>query len=490
MTKTETKKAKKIDFTEGPLFWRLIWFALPLMATGILQMMYNAADKYVVGNFSGDPNALGAIGCTATLGAFIINFMSGVGTGGGVVVSQLFGARRHGETKRAVHTALILAVFLSLALTVVGYITLEPTLRLLGTQDEFMANALLYLRITYIGILATAVYNFGAAILRAVGDSRTPLIIGAISGAINVTLNLIFVCCFGMSVDGVALATIASQYFSATTVIIVLMNRKGESYQFSFRELKVDKTLLFRIMRLGIPTGLQSSTYTITNLITVSAVNSFPDAYVTAFSISSTIDGFLDVTSGAFMSTALNAIGQNYGAGNTKRVRRVFRYVLLQASVMVFAVAMIMRLFRWELAGMFVEPGTENRDAIIAAVAEWTGVMLATYFLQGVMNAIMGTVRGMGYSLSPLILNIIGTCVVRVFWIWCIFPLEPFHSFSGLAMVYPVSWTTASLMLAILVVVAFVNLKKIEKANEMSAAKSSAEANSSAEEKQTENAEA
>lgn len=446
------------------------------MATGILQMMYNAADKYVVGNFSGDPNALGAIGCTATLGAFIINFMNGVGAGGGVVVSQLFGAKRHDETKRAVHTALILAVFLSLALTAVGYITLEPTLRLLGTQDKFMANALLYLRITYIGILATAVYNFGAAILRAVGDSRTPLIIGAISGAINVLLNLIFVCCFDMSVDGVALATIVSQYFSATTVIIVLMNRKGESYQFSFRELKVDKTLLFRIMRLGIPTGLQSSTYTITNLITVSAVNSFPDVYVTAFSISSNIDGFLDVTSGAFMTTAMNSVGQNYGAGNTKRVRRVFRYVLLQATVITFTVAMIMRAFRSELAGMFIEPNAENREAIIAAVAEWTGLMLSTYFLQGVMNAIMGTVRGMGYSFAPLILNIIGTCVVRVFWIWCIFPLEPFHSFSGLAMVYPVSWTTASLMLAILVVVAFVNLKKIEKANELAEAKAAREA--------------
>ena len=190
------------------------------------------------------------------------------------------------------------------------------------------------------------------------------------------------------------------------------------------------------------------------------------------------------------MSTALNAIGQNYGAGNTKRVRRVFRFVLLQASVMVFAVAMIMRLFRWELAGMFVEPGTENRDAIIAAVAEWTGVMLATYFLQGVMNAILGTVRGMGYSLSPLILNLIGTCVVRVFWIWCIFPLEPFHSFSGLAMVYPVSWTTASLMLGILVVIAFVNLKKIEKANELAEAKAAREAEALDAENSTEDARA
>ncbi len=460
MSKVMSKK--RINFTEGPLFWRLILFALPVMATGVLQMLYNAADKWVVGQFSGDPTALGAIGCTATLGAFIINFMGGIGGGTGVVVAQLFGAKREKETGRAVHTALILAALLSLSLTVVGYIVLEPTLRLLGTQEEFMSGATLYLSITYIGIVATAVYNFGASILRAVGDSRTPLIIGAVSGLLNVIFNVIFVCAFGMSVDGVAIATIISQYFSATSVIVVLASRRGESYQFSFSRLAVDKVLLGRIIRVGVPTGLQSCCFTITNLFTVSAVNSFPPEYVTAFSVSSNIDGFLDVTSGAFMQSAMNATGQNYGACHPKRIRKVFLYSLFQSAAFVFALSMLLRLFRPELAGLFVAEGTEGRDKIIAAVVEWTGIMLATYFMQGVMNAVIGTVRGLGYSVSPLIFNIVGTCVVRAVWIFFIFPLDLFHNFSGLAMLYPVSWTTASLMFMILVVIAFRKIRRME----------------------------
>ena len=457
----------KYDFTEGPLFWRLILFALPVMATGILQMLYNAADKFVVGQFSGDPNALGAIGCTATLGAVIINFMAGIGGGTGVVIAQLYGGKRYAETSRAVHTSLILAFALSLGLTVIGYLTLEPMLRLLGTQEIFMENAKLYLEITFIGIVATAVYNFGASILRATGDSKTPLIIGTVSGLINVVLNLFFVICFKMSVDGVALATIISQYFSAIVVIVVLMRREGECYQFSFSKLAVDTTLLRRIIRIGVPTGLQSCCFSFTNLAVVGAVNtSFPDTYVTAFSVSSNIDGFLDVTSGAFMQSSMNATGQNYGAMKPDRVRRVFWYSLAQASGFVFILSMIMRIFRSEIGGFFVEAGAVGREEIIFAVAEWTGVMLATYFMQGAMNAVLGTVRGLGYSILPLVFNIVGTCVTRLIYVYCIFPLPPFHSFAGLAMLYPVSWTTATLMLSILVLVAFRKIRNLEEGKE------------------------
>lgn len=461
-----SKTKKRIDFTEGPLFWRLIWFAAPIAATGLLQMLYNAADKLVVGQFSGDPNALGAIGCTATLGALIINFMAGIGSGVGVVVAQLFGGKRHEETSRAVHTSLLFGLILSLSLTVVGYITLEPLLRLLGTQDVYMENAVLYLRITYIGIAATAIYNFGASVLRATGDSRTPLLIGATSGLINVLFNLFFVCVFKMSVDGVAIATVISQYFSATVVIVVLMRRRGECYQFSFRKLSIDKRLLARIVRIGVPTGFQSCCFGITNLITVSAVNTFDFHYVTAFSVSSTIDGFLDVISGSFMHSAMNATGQNYGAMKPDRIKRVFGFSLIQSAVIVFVISFLMRIFRAEIAGLFVESGMQERDLVIAAVVEWTGIMLATYFLQSVMNAVFGTVRGLGYSLLPLIFNLIGTCFTRIFYIYVIFPLEPFNTFGGLAMLYPISWAAASLMLSVIVVLAFKTIKKMQKRQE------------------------
>ena len=457
---------RRIDFTEGPLFWRLIWFAAPIAATGLLQMFYNAADKLVVGQFSGDPNALGAIGCTATLGAIIINFMAGIGSGVGVVVAQLYGGKRYNETSRAVHTSLIFGLLLSLLLTVVGYMTLEPMLRLLGTQEVYMENAILYLRITFLGIVATAVYNFGASILRATGDSRTPLVIGVISGLINVIFNIFFVCVFKMSVDGVAIATIISQYFSATAVILVLMRRKGESYQFSFSKLVVDKALLLRIVRLGVPTGFQSCCFGITNLITVSAVNTFAPHYVTAFSVSSTIDGFLDVISGSFMHSSMNATGQNYGALKPERIKRVFFYSILQGAAIVFTVSWSMRFFRADIAGLFVESGMAERELVIAAVVEWTGIMLATYFMQSVMNAVFGTVRGLGYSLLPLVFNLIGTCFTRIFYIYVIFPLEPFNTFGGLALLYPVSWTAASLMLSVIIALAFKKIKSMDKAQQ------------------------
>lgn len=456
------KSKTRVDFTEGPLFWKLVWFAIPIAATGLLQMLYNAVDKLVVGQFSGDPNALGAIGCTAILGGMIINFMTGIGNGAGVVVAQLYGGKRHSETSRAVHTGLLFGFALSLLLTFVGYLTLEPLLRLLGTQDVYMPGALLYLRITYIGIVATAVYNFGASILRATGDSKTPLLIGAASGLINVIFNLIFVCAFKMSVDGVAIATVISQYFSATAVIIILKSRRGESCQFSFKKLAIDRVLLIRIAKVGIPTGLQSCCFSITNLVTTSAVNSFAPHYVTAFSISATIDGFLDVTSGSFMHTAMNAVGQNYGALKPRRIKRAFWFTMLHAASVIFTISSILLIFCPQLAGLFVEAGTVNRDLVIAAVVEWSKVMLTTYFLQGVMNSVLGTVRGLGYSLLPLIFNIIGTCCTRIFYVYVIFPLEPFHSFAGLALLYPISWAAASLMISVIVVIAFRKIKALE----------------------------
>ena len=456
------KPAKKISFTEGPLFWRLILFALPIMATGMLQMLYNAADKIVVGQFSGDPTALGAIGSTTFISGLIINFMAGLGAGAGVIVAQLYGAKRENDTSRAVHTSLIMSLGISVIMSIIAYATAEPLLRLLGTQDSFMDGALLYLRVIYAGILATSLYNVSGAILRAVGDSRSPLIIGAIAGLLNVILNIFFVTVCDMSVEGVALATILSQYFSAIAAIVILARRQGECYAFSFSKLKCDKRFLLRILRIGIPTGLQSTCFSITNMITTAAVNTFPPEYVTAHSVSGNIDGMLDVIAGSFCQSSMTASGQNLGAMKPDRIKRVFFYSLIQSMSIMFIVAQTLRIFRADLAAIFVEASTPGYDTIIAAVSEWTGTMLATYFLQGAMNAVLGTVRGLGYSMAPLILNIVGTCVTRSVWVFLIFPLEPVHTFSGLALLYPVSWSASALLLASITVVAFRRLARIE----------------------------
>lgn len=457
---------QKQDFTEGPLFWKLLLFALPIMATGLLQMLYNAADKIVVGQFSDDPTALGAIGSTTFISGLIINFMAGLGSGAGVVVAQLFGAKREGETSRAVHTSLIMATGIALVMSIVAYLSAEPLLRLLGTKAEFMEGALLYLRIIYGGILASSLYNTASAVLRAVGDSKTPLVIGSVAGLMNVMLNLLFVIAFNMSVDGVALATIISQYFSAFVAIAVLAGRRGESYAFSFAKLRCDTKLLARIIRIGVPTGLQSTCFSVTNMITTSAINTFPPEYVTAHSVAGNIDGMLDMIAGSFMHSAMNASGQNLGAMKPKRIKKVFFYSLLQAAGLMIAVAYTLLIFRRQLAGLFVDASDPAFNTIIEATAEWTGTMLPTYFLQGMMNAVLGTVRGLGYSLAPLLLNVVGTCGTRALWVFLAFPLEPFNTFGGLALLYPVSWFSAAALLSILAFVAFGKLARIKKENE------------------------
>ena len=455
------KPAKKISFTEGPLFWRLLLFALPVMATGLLQILYNAADKFVVGQFSGDTLALGAIGSTTFISALIINFLAGVGGGSGIVTAQFFGAKRDNETSRAVHTSVLMAVGIGLFMTVIAFLTAEPLLQLLGTKPELMSRALSYLRIIYVGIVASSLYNTVAAIFRSVGDSKTPLIIGSIAGIMNVILNFILVIFFDLSVEGVGWATTISQYFSAIASLVILARRHGESYRFSLGKLRLDKGIMLRVLRIGLPTGLQSTCFSITNMITTSAVNTFPTEYVTAHSVSGNIDGILDVISISFMHSAMNAAGQNYGAKRFDRVKKVFFYSVAQGAAITFSIAMIIRIFRADIAGLFVDMQDPARDLIIAATAEWTGVMLSTYFLQAVMNAVIGTVRGLGYSVSPLICNIIGTCVTRVVWVYLVFfNVESLRNFAGLAMLYPVSWFAAAAIFAVLVLLAFKRLGK------------------------------
>lgn len=450
----------KHNFTEGPMFWQLTTFALPIMLTSLLQLLYNTADKVVVGQFSGDDLALGAIGSTTFVINLIVNFMIGVGGGVGVLVAQLYGSGDKDKTARAVHSAVCMGLVLSSVLMVVGFLTAEPLLVLLETREEFMDNALLYMRITYLGLIAVALYNIGSAVLRAVGDSKTSLYIGMASGLINVILNLIFVTLFHMSVEGVAIATIISQYFSATGVLISLMKRKGEAYRLRLSALRADKQMVLRMLRLGIPTGLQSCCFSFTNMFTTHAVNQFPSSHITARSIALDIDHIVGVFSGAFMHSALTATGQNYGAGKYDRVRKAFAYTLIQSFVMTFILSQTARIFRAELASLFVSVDNALYDEIIAATDEWCGVMLTWYFAQGVLNAVTGSIRGMGYSMVPLIINIIGTCVVRLVWIFFIFPLDAFHTFAGLAMMYPISWAATAIMISVVVVIAFIKLTR------------------------------
>ena len=455
---------KKIDFTSGPLFGPLLSFMVPIVLTSLLQVLDDTADKIVVGQFSGDPNALGAIGSTTFISNLIINFMIGVGAGAGVVVAQAFGAKKHTEVSRATHNAFILGAGLAVVMTVIAFATAAPMLRLLGTKEEVFDSALLYINIIYSSILASAIYNIGASVLRAIGDSTTSLNIGMISGLINVVLNLFFVIVCGMSVAGVAVATVISKYYSAAAVIIHLYKKKGESYAFDPKKLIPHKASILRMLRLGIPTGLQSACFSLANLASTAAINSFDGTvYITARSIATDIDHFTSIIAGAFLPATLNATGQNLGAKRPDRIKRIFFYSILQATVIVGVISNLFKIFSGELSLLFIEANDPFLAEKVAAVKVWSQRLLTLQFLLGVLNAATGVIRGLGYSMLPLIFNLIGTVGSRLAWVYLVFfnietrTLEDFRTLSAM---YPISWGVTAVLIGSLCIVAFIRLEK------------------------------
>lgn len=461
-----TKTKRKINFTEGPLFTKLLIFMLPIVATSLLQILYDVADKVVVGQFSGDPNALGAIGSTSFISGLIINFMIGVGAGAGVLVAQAFGAKDNEALSRSTHNAFILGAYLSLVMTVIAYLTASPLLKLLDTDAELFDSALLYLNLIYSSIFASAIYNIGSAVLRAIGDSSTSLRIGIVSGLINVLLNLFFVIVCGMSVTGVAIATVISKYYSAISIVLNLYQRKGESYAFDPKKLIPHKPTLLRMLRLGIPTGLQSACYSLGNMASTAAINSFPGTvYISARSIATDIDHIAHAFVSAFLPATLNATGQNMGAKQPKRIKRILVFSLAQAIVVVSIVSGVMLLFLNNISAMFVSASDPLYAEKLAAVAEWCSVMLPAQIIAAVLNVSIGVVRGLGYSVIPLVINLVGTVGLRLAWIYGLFfAFEELHTFFFLVLMYPVSNGTTALAALVLCVIAIARLgKKLSK---------------------------
>ena len=455
---------RKTNFTEGPLFWPMFKYALPIIATALLSVLYNTADKVVVGQFSGDDNAIGAIASTSFVFNLYANFLIGVGGGVGVLTAQLFGAKRMDKLGRAVSNAMFLAAIMAAVMFGIANLTCEPILKMLGTKEAYYDGGVLYLRIIFIGLFASAIYNVGAGVLRSVGDSKTPLYIAMISGLINVVLNVFFVGGCGMSVDGVAIATVISQYYSAIAVVVILMKRKTEPYSLTLKGFRIDKEMIGRMLYLGIPTGFQSALFSLTNLITTGAVNTFPDSYVTARGIGLDIDHLITPFATGFYTATMTATGQNYGKGDFKRVRKVFIYGMIQSLVSVLIISMTALIFRRQIAALFISSDHGQFDEIVYLASEWSRVMLSLYFTNGLLNGVSGAVKGMGYSISSLIANIIGTCGVRLLWVYFVFPYPPFNNFTGLALMYPVSWGALAIALGVVCIFAFIKMNRDEKA--------------------------
>lgn len=453
-------KRKNRNFTEGPMFFKMFLFSLPIMLTGILQILYSMADNIVVGRYSGDPNALGAVGSTSSLNNLILALLIGTSAGTGVIVAQCIGARRDRDVSRAVHTALIFALFAGIAFGALGFGISRPVLKLIGTQDILLDKAVLYMRIICIGVPASAVLNFGSAILRSTGDSSTPLIILTSTGLVNVLLNLFFVIVCGMSVDGVALATIISQYLSAILVIFVLSRKHGQSYQFSFKKLCFDAAILKRILRIGIPSGIQSSLFSLANIVLTNGINSFDDPNtITAYTITNNIDAITYIACNSFYQASLTFTGQNYGAMKYDRVRKTLLFGLSQVTVVGILISQLELLFGKQLVNLYIASDAPNKTAVTELAMEMLELLLTFYFLCGVMEVIMGVLRGLGYSISPMIISLTGACAFRIFWRYVFFPLEKLNTPNGLLLSFPISWILTILMLLCLFLYAWKKLK-------------------------------
>lgn len=420
---------------EGPIFKSVIIYTIPIILTGLLQLLFNAADLIVVGWFSGS-DSVAAVGATSALTNLIVNLFIGLSLGAGVAVAQGIGAKNDKLTSEAVHTAIPVAAISGIFLTVIGILFSRNFLELMGTPEgKLLRLASVYMQLYFAGMTFSMIYNFGSAILRAAGDTRSPLIFLTVAGVLNVILNIIFVALFKMDVAGVALATSISQAVSAVLVVRELMRRQ-DACRFNLQKMRIHKGALGRMVRIGVPAGLQGSLFSISNVLIQSSVNSFGAAHMSGSAAASSIEGFCYVTMNSFHQTALNFCGQNYGACDFKRVKRITWVCLMTVAAAGFIVGNLSYIFGRELLGIYI---TDSPEAINYGM-ERLKFMLIPYFLCGIMDTTTGAMRGIGSSVIPMIITVVGVCVMRIVWIYTVFAMPQYHSFSGLFISYPISW--------------------------------------------------
>ena len=417
-----------------PLLGSIISYTVPIILTSILQLLFNAADLVVVGRFCGSIS-VAAVGATGSITHLLVNFFVGISVGAGVTVAHALGSREDEVVHRTVHTALPTALIAGLFLTVVGVTFSDTFLRLMGTPDNVLALSSVYMKIYFAGITFTMVYNFCAAILRAVGDTRSPLIFLTAAGVINVLLNLVFVCVLHMNVAGVALATTISQAISAIAVVIVLM-RRTDACRLELKKMRFYRRQFTKMLRIGLPAGIQSSLFSISNVLIQSSVNSFGDVFMSGNAAAQNIEGFVYVTLNAFHQTAVNFIGQNMGAQQYQRVRKVFRVCLCSVGVAGLSMGLLLWTFGEQLLSIYI---TDSAQAIAYGMIRISHLAIP-YFLCGLMDVSTGALRGMGASFTPMAISVLGVCGIRIGWIMTVFQIPRFHTPQCLYISYAISW--------------------------------------------------
>lgn len=420
--------------TEGPLFSNIIVYTIPVILTSILQLLFNAADIVIVGRFCGSIY-VGAIGATGSVINLLVNMFVGLSVGVGVAVAHATGAKDDEYVSRTIHTALPSAIICGAFLTIVGVLFCEKILKLMGTPENVLPLSAVYMRIYFSGMIFTLVYNFCASILQAIGDTKSPLVFLSIAGVINVILNVMFIRVFNMNVAGVALATVISQGVSAVLVVLLLMRKNGAT-KLVLSKMRIYKTQLLRIVQIGLPAGINSSLFAISNVIIQSSINSFGDVFVAGSAAAANIEGFIYVTMNSFHKAALNFIGQNMGAKKFARVKKTFLICLASVFVVGLIAGISVFVFGRELLSIYI---TDSAQAIEYGMIRLMYISLP-YCICGIMDVVTGSLRGIGSSVSPMVISILGVCGLRILWIYTIFRIPGFHTPECLFSSYAVSW--------------------------------------------------
>ena len=433
-----TKTSKyEIDMCNGSILDKLVSFSIPLMLSGILQLLFNAVDIIVVGQFTGN-EALAAVGSTTALINVFVNLFIGISLGASVLAARFYATGQEKEMSETVHTSITLALISGIAMGIIGVIAAKGALELMDTPDNVLNLSTLYMRIYFMGMPFFMLYNYGAAILRAVGDTKRPLLFLIISGATNVLLNLLLVIQFHLGVAGVAIATVISQCISCILVLRCLYLSDG-SYQLRFNKLGMKTRYVKQIFQIGIPAGIQSTIINFSNVLLQSSVNSFGSVAMAGYTAANNILGFLYVSVNSITQACMSFTSQNFSVGKYKRMDRV----LMDCLILSVSVAAVLGCSAYFFGAQILTIYTKEPD-VIACGLEILSITTVPYFLCGIMDLFPGALRGMGYSSVPMILSVIGTVGMRILWIFVFFPLH--RSLYFLFISYPASWLATIIM--------------------------------------------
>ena len=448
------KKKYSMNMCEGPLFSKIWLFTIPLILSGLLQLLFNAVDMIVAGRYVGK-EALAAIGSTSSLINLLTNVFIGLSTAANVLVARFFGSGRERDVHETVHTSVALSLICGVIMSALGIAVAPKLLVMMGTHESVLPMATLYIRIYFLGMPVLMLYNFGAAILRAIGDTRRPLYYLTISGAINAICNVIFIVVFHMGVDGVAYATIMSQAISAFLTLRCLIT-SDECFRYEIKKTHIYKDKLIQILKLGLPAGLQGSIFSISNVLIQSSVNSFgPDA-MAGNSAACNIEGFVYVSMNAFSVTALSFVSQNYGRHYFDRIKKVLLICLGSVTFVGAVTGSLAYFFGPQLLSLYANDA--DKAVVITYGMRRMAIIMFTYFTCGTMDACVGAIRGLGYSVMPMIVSLMGACAFRILWIFTIF--RAFRSLENLYISYPISWTITTTVHIICFIIVFNKLKK------------------------------